>query len=412
MRFYVESHDFNGIPASELSRIFNLTDQQLADDLSSLVKQGQVSIVFGDIHPNPHIRAFPDELMDSQLAKLRTGLLTQACVYPVSKHLQTSIDYHKYEGKPYTLALALGAPQLDFKAFDLSVLEYYRNDPRYYYETDDINGSISVSDSYFESKEMAQSDQVVLQTFGFCYDACLNRAVAVFIRYLSDLTPEHQQMWKSKELTGDFILHPDYYRNAILGDWGTKISIFSAFVEELQIINAMADVMARPPLFKEDFSKNSAPREFGFLVRPTLKELNAFILLLDKMISDNISKDFFKDEVSQEYEKTRPDGRIVLHQKGSVSILDEWLHKIYRTDDWQPINEMIACFKDIRRKRQRPAHALDENVFDQEYFRQQRELIIEAYKSIRMLRLLFANSAGCKNVPISAPVFKGEIWDR
>ena len=113
-RFYIESRDFNGIPVFELTRKFDLTDQQLADDLSSLVKQGQVSIIFADIHPNPHIRAFPDEPMDSQLAKLRTGLLAQACVYPVSDHLQASIDRHKYEGKPYTLALALGAPQLDF----------------------------------------------------------------------------------------------------------------------------------------------------------------------------------------------------------------------------------------------------------------------------------------------------------
>jgi len=174
----------------------------------------------------------------------------------------------------------------------------------------------------------------------------------------------------------------------------------------------MADVMARPPLFKEDFSKNSAPREFSFLVRPTLKELNAFIHLLDKMISDNISKDFFKNEVSTEYEETRPDGRIVIHQKGTINILDEWLHRRFRTNDWQPINDMIACFKNIRRKRQRPAHAVDENFFDQEYFHQQRELIIEAYQSIRTLRLLFANSRGCENVPISESVRMGEIWDR
>jgi len=411
-RFYLESRDFNGIPVFELTRKFNRTDQQLADDLGSLVKQGHVGIVFGDIHPNPHIRAFPDEPIDGQLAKLRTGLLAQACVYPVSDRLQTIVDRHKYEGKPYTMVLALGAPQLDFRAFDLSVLEYYRNDPRYHYKTDDINGSISVSDSYLESEKMAQSDRVVLQTFGFCYDSGLNRAVAVFIRYLSDLTPEHQQIWKSKELTGNFMLHPDYYRNSILGDWGTKVSIFSAFLEELQIINNMADVMARPHLFKEDFSKNSAPREFSFLVRPTLKELNSFIHLLDKMISDNISKDFFKNEVSTEYEETRPDGRIVIHQKGTINILDEWLHRRFRTNDWQPINDMIACFKNIRRKRQRPAHAVDENFFDQEYFHQQRELIIEAYQSIRTLRLLFANSRGCENVPISESVRMGEIWDR
>jgi hypothetical protein len=384
----------------------------LAEDLGLLVKQERISVVFGDLHPNPHIKAFPDEPIDSQLAKLKTGLFIQACVYPTLDLLRTNVDHNKYEGKPYTVALALGAPQLDFRAFDLSVLEYYRNDPRYHYETDDINGSISVRDSYFESQSMAKSDQVVLQTFGFCYDSGLNRAVAVFIRYLSDLTPEHQQIWKSKELTGNFTLHPDYYRNTILGDWGPKVSIFSAFLEELQIINNMAGVMGRPPLFKVDFSKNIAPREFSFLVRPTLKELNTFIHLLDKMISENISKDFFKNEVPMECEKTRPDGRIVIHQKGTINLLDEWIHRRFRTSDWQPINDMITSFKNIRRKRQRPAHALDENIFDQEYFRQQRELIIEGYKAIRTLRLLFANSRGCEKVPISEPVRLGEIWDR
>ena len=73
---------------------------------------------------------------------------------------------------------------------------------------------------------MTESDQVFLQTFGFCYDANLNRAVAVFVHYLSDLTPEHQQIWKAKELTGEYTLHPDYYRNSILGQWDEKISIF------------------------------------------------------------------------------------------------------------------------------------------------------------------------------------------
>ena len=82
------------------------------------------------------------------------------------------------------------------------------------------------------------------------------------------------------------------------------------------------------------------------------------------------------------------------------------------TNDWQPIDDAIACFKEIRRKRQRPAHAIDENTFDQIYFHQQRDLIIKAYESIRTLRLLLTNCRGCKNAPISEEVLLGDIWDR
>ena len=78
--------------------------------------------------------------------------------------------------------LAQGAAQLEFRAFDLSVLEFYRNDPRYHYTTDDIHGSISVRQ---EHSGLRDSDQVFLQTFGYCYDEDVNRAVAVFLRYLA-----------------------------------------------------------------------------------------------------------------------------------------------------------------------------------------------------------------------------------
>jgi hypothetical protein len=254
-RFYTESSDFNGIPASRLAAKFNLSDKELAERLIPLIEEGYVSIVFGDIHPNPHIRALPDESAETQTAKLSTSLLKQACVYPLPTHLQEIVNPQNYEGKPYTLSLALGTPQLEFRPFDLSVLEYYRNDPRYYYANDDIRGSISVDDAYLESGDMPKSDQTVLQSFGFCYDSHLNRAVAVFVRHLADLSPQHQQVWKAKELKGNYLLHPEYYRNTILGDWGEKISIFEAFLEELRTINRMAEAMSRPHLFKQDFSE-------------------------------------------------------------------------------------------------------------------------------------------------------------
>jgi len=248
-----------------------------------------------------------------------------------------------------------------------------------------------------------------LETFGFCHDEDMNRAVAVYVRYLADLSPEHQQMWKAKELEGDYTLHPDYYRNTIIGDWGERISVFDAFIEELQIINKMAQAMGREPLFRDDFAEER-PREFGFLVRPTLKEFNDFVHLLDKMISENINTDFFQNEVPYEDEVVRRDGKVEVRPRGTLTILHRWIQKHYRTDDWEPINEMIETFKEVRKKRQKPAHAIDQNVFDQDYFHKQRALMIRAYEAVRTLRLLFANHPQAGEVEVHKVLQEGRIW--
>ncbi len=58
-------------------------------------------------------------------------------------HLEAVVDRAAYRDTPYTLALKLGEAQLAFRPFDLSVLEFYRNDPRYHYSNDDIGGWIA-----------------------------------------------------------------------------------------------------------------------------------------------------------------------------------------------------------------------------------------------------------------------------
>jgi hypothetical protein len=408
--FYLDSHDFNGMPAMELASKLNLDHENLIKGLSSLIEDETASVVFGDIHPNPHIRAFPDEAKYDQIAKLSTPKLDHACVYPLPKHLEKVVHRSEYEGSPFTLSLALGTPQLAFRAFDLSVLEHYRNDPRYYYSNNDVLGSISVHDEYFRSNQMAESDQVLLQTFGFCYDSDFNRGVAAFMRYLSRLSPAHQQIWKAKELSGDYRLHPDYFRISILGEWGEKISIFTAFIEEIKVINAIAEAMGRAHLFRNEFSQGQKPREFSFLVRPTLGEFNDFVLLLDKMISENISKDFLRNEVPDEYEELRGNGKVLVRPKGTLTMLDEWIHQYFCTDDWDPPNRMLRAFREIRRKRQRPAHAIDENVSDQKYFHDQRELMMRAYEGMRTLRLMLADYAQVDNIKIHSYVQDGRIW--
>jgi len=294
------------------------------------------------------------------------------------------------------------------------VLEFYRNDPRYFYESNDISGFISVKDKYYRSGRMEERDQVLLQSFGFSYDQDFNRAVAVYLRYLADLSPEHQQIWKAKELTGDYRLHPDYFCTTIIGDWGECVPIFDAFILKLWIINQMAGAMGRPPLFRQDFGKygENKPKKLGFLIRPTLEEFNSFVLLLDKMLSDNINKEFFRNEVPYVTEIKRKDGKIQVQNRGTLQILDHWVRKYIRPEHWEPWDESIEILRKIRKMRQKPAHAIDENIFDQQYFKDQRELIINAYTAIRTLRMMLENHPAVKAADIEIPDWlrEGKIW--
>jgi len=247
---------------------------------------------------------------------------------------------------------------------------------------------------------MRESDQVILQTFGFAYNEGMERAVAVFLDYLARLSPEHQQIWRAQMLEGDYRLHPDYYRSSIMGEWPGGVSIFLAFVEELHQINEMARLMGRPPLFKRDFRGQDRPRSFAFLVRPTLKEFSDFVHLLDKTLSENINRDFFQNEVA--IDETE--------QPGSLTILERWLDQSVRFPDPQSMKDMILTFKEIRRMRQRPAHAVEEDCFDQTYFKQQRQLMEKAYGAIRTLRLILSNHPKVRRYKVPEHLQTGTIW--
>ncbi|MCU0917351.1 MAG: AAA family ATPase, partial [Planctomycetes bacterium] len=301
--FYLKSGDYNGMPVSLLVERYG--EMNVRDWLSELISEGLISVVFGDYHPNPHIKALPSEPESEQLGKLNTRLFQRACVYPNGKHLSEVIDHAAFAGRPFDFCLALGEPQLIHKSFDLSILEAYRNDPRYYYTCDDIHGQISVVDEFSRTDTMKASDQVFLETFGFSFDEAGHLHVAAFLRYLSKLSPEHQQVWSSKHVSGETYLHPDYYRTSIIGDWPERLSLYQAVLLEMKTINEICAAIGRAPLFKDDYAENRRPRAFGYLLRPTLKEYNDFIHLLDKMLSENISREFFKDDVSFESEEQR-----------------------------------------------------------------------------------------------------------
>jgi hypothetical protein len=412
--FYLNSGDFNGILALQLADRLKKRWEHIKPVVAALIANELIGILDENTDVNPAIIRVGFEPREVQISKLDNSNLQHVYIYPRTAHLKSVVKPSGYIGRPYVLELALGHPQLSFRSFDLSVLEFYRNDPRYTYENRDIDGYICVRDEFYRSAHMAEKDQVLLQSFGFSFDKNGNRAVAVFLRYLADLSPEHQQIWKAKELSEPHELHPDYFRYSILGDWGERFPIFVAFAVEMHLLNRMAKAMGRPNLFRKDFGEHgeNKPSRFTFLVRPTLEEFNQFVLLLDQMLSDNLNKDFFRHDVPLEWEEERADGKIVVRAKGTLTILDDWLRNCFKTPDWTPWDESLKSLRAIRQLRQKPAHAVNENVFDQKYIQDQRELMRRAYSALRVLRSIFAKHRDVRAACIEVPDWleKGLIW--
>jgi len=406
----LKSRDFNGFPIYTL--LGKLPKDVVRLSLTNLLGEKLIDLVFGDIHPNPHIKAFKSESISTQIDKLNSPLFEQACVYPSKYYLEHVVDKSKYFGCPYTLELKLGNPALVFRSFDLTILEVYRNDPRYIYKNDDIRGWISVRDEYFENDNMAEKDQVLLEHFGFSFNENMDKAVAVFLCDLAKLSPEHQHIWKAKEISnGIYKLHPDYFRNSILGEFSDGISIFEAFLHEMKIINQMAQAIEKTKLFREDYIDNK-PNGFSFLVRPTLKEFNDFIHLLDKIFSDNICKGYFTNRVIFDEEIQRPDGKIIVQPKGTIKLFEEWLLTTCDVGNHDMLSSFFTVFKKIRRLRQQPAHTINDDVFDQKYYHEQREIMKNAYESIRALRGIISVHPLVIAASIKIPDFleNGKIW--
>lgn len=415
--FYVNSGDFNGMHITSLGENF----KEIRPELRKLLEEKKIILNFGDRHPNPHILAFEPESIEEQIEKLGKlkiekpeyrdhGILriqtnsVSCCVYPSRNYLQSKVDRDKYKDRPFTLLLALGEPQLSYRGFNLRVLEFYRNDPRYSFDTNDIQGHISSK----SDESIPRQDDTFLQTFGFAYDREVkNRYVAVYLRYLSDLTPEHQQRWKLEEFTGETFLHPDYARTSA-GHWPERESMFVAFCEEIRIINEIANMISGKPLFRKAYNRENKPRKFGFLTRPTREEYENFVHLLDKMIADNLNRDFFEDKVSLTFLEEK-DGVTTKKQKGTISLLKEWLGEV-KLDDPSPFIEMIEDFQSIHNERHPVAHRVGDDEWDNKYFCKQRELMMKAYGAIRTLRLILANHPRAKKVKVPDWLFDGKIW--
>lgn len=397
---YLGSRDFNGLPLRAFA-----PDAMFVDDVLLLIRARAIDLVRGDRHENPHIKAFPADAVDEQLRKIDQGGLGHGCLYPTPDLLSKRVNPNDYVGRPYTLELALGACQLDFRPFDMVSLEFYRNDPRYRYDVDDIQGRI-----IYDEKYLGTGLDPLLLSFGFCHSQPdLRRAVAALLRYLNKLEPDQQVHWRRHQLPGEFRLHPGF-ENAINGNWTLGLSIFDAFLEEKNQINIISGLIGRPPLFRTA-KPEKRPVGFGFLIRPTQREFRAFTLQLDQFLGDDINADFFT-ELDKVVRGTSDNGQPMVQPKGTISLLKEWLDKAVSLHDPSVSVEIISNLRRIRQLRQKPAHKHEEDLFDDRFLAEQRDLIIAAYATVRNLRLIFQLHPAAKAHAVPSWLLTEHIWTR
>jgi hypothetical protein len=142
---YLNSQDFNGISVLRLADRLKKPLQDVKAIVATLIETEVVGILDTRSDVNPAIIGLGFEPKEEQLKKLDRQALDHVYVYPRPTHLESVVDPAQYSSRPYVLDLALGQPQLSFRSFDLSVLEFYRNDPRYTSENRDIDGYIRLA---------------------------------------------------------------------------------------------------------------------------------------------------------------------------------------------------------------------------------------------------------------------------
>jgi hypothetical protein len=388
--FFLTSSDFNGILLSELAEELGMPWPDTRKPISSLLQEGKISLSFTSHTGNPHLKRLPDIPIPEQQAKLTAEEPHTICAYPSAAVIRAAGDLSGYDTRPFTRRLALAEAQLMPVFFDLDVLEQYFRDPRYDFNFYDLAGTISITTEHYQSSAVQERDKVLLQSFGIGYDSERNRVVVVFLRYLSDLSPEHQQIWNAHVISDVCTMNSDYARASIYGAWPEYHSAYQAFLREQTELNVLALLIGKPPLFRETF-EDRRPAGFSPMLRPTRKNFHDFVHLLDKLLSENLNLDFFRGDVPLETYRRRSDGTTEVLRKGTLQLLEHWLSAGYRTADGEDIaREVVAPLREIRALRQKPAHALDGDVYDRTYPRRQDELLGKAVRTLTQLRLMLS----------------------
>jgi hypothetical protein len=279
--------------------------------------------------------------------------------------------------------MAKGRGTLELAYFGFDVLEQYRNDPRYHFQYSDFGVNMSIGDDAYLDDEEPDRDKVSLSHVGFAYDLSkydaadpnspITRRVAVFYGDLASLTPEHQQRWNSYQIPADG-LHPHpVWWSAQMGEWPDGIGPFEKLFSELKNINELWQRTWNELLFLH----SRRPTDFGWILRPSQREWDDFILQLDKLLSDNMRHDAL---TAASAPRENPSGEYL----GSLNRLAAFMEDKRVSKD--AIGNILKPLRDVRSARQKPAHALRANIADKTFVHRQVYVLEDVNCSLAELR--------------------------
>ncbi|HSS03703.1 MAG TPA: hypothetical protein VLK89_00765 [Solirubrobacterales bacterium] len=376
---YRASGDFNGF-------YIGPSNSDLFAPAIALTQAGLVQVVSEKDYPNPHIRPWPSKRsLEEQVRSINelTNSDYGLCLYPTPTALEKHPVPDAYPEEPYRQAMANGRGTLEQAFFRFDVLEQYRNDPRFEFSFSDSGCDVVVSDQIYRDDNELEHDKIIMDHIGFAYDLSgynvedvsspIIRRVCAFYGDLAKLTSVHQRRWQTYEVSADGLSpHPVWWMQQ-MGHFGDGLGPFERFMAELKAINELSERALGEPLF----ANTKRPREFGWILRPSQQEWDAFIQLLDKMLSENLRSSVLTAAGAP---KQNSEGQ-PLGSLGRLAALMEG-KGIRKT----LVGEVLAPLREVRKARSKPAHALRENIDDRSFVHRQVDLIERVSQSLTQLR--------------------------
>jgi len=377
---YLKSGDFNGL------HLHTDVDPALVEVAKRLVADGKLQVMVSEVdYPNPHIRPWPSRrTIESQIESLDelAGAGYGVVLYPTPLALKGVRVPARLQGHPFGAAMAKGRGTLELAYFSFDVLEPYRNDPRYHFRYWDFGVDMGIGDEAYLDETELERDKVLLSHLGFAYDLSgyvrtdvntpIVRRVAAFYGDLAKLTPEHQQRWQSYQMADDGLEpHPAWWMTQ-MGHWPDGIGPFDHLFLELENLNALWTGGFGESLFKH----TDRPQDFGWLLRPSQREWDEFIVQLDKVLSDNIRHDGLDAAGAPRKEKND-------QSLGSLSRLAAFMEANGISE--VVVKDLMRPLREIRQARQKPAHALRTNITDKTFVHRQVALLEDLNDALREL---------------------------
>ncbi|PKH42159.1 hypothetical protein SAMN05192575_107148 [Nocardioides alpinus] len=376
-KFFVDSGDFNGLVVGESTK--------LHENAVGLINDGLVQLVTNTDYVNIHIRPWlrgDVERQVEELADVAAGG-NSGCLYPTAKAMAALHPELSDAERPFReRLLQAGGGTLDVAYFELTAVEGYLNDPDFEFVLGD--SGFRFADAPWLTDDLDYDNLTLLKEAGFAYDRTVDplgpepikRYWAALLCDLAELPPLHQQRIRTYELTNpgpEVIPHPIWWRR-MMGHWPEHIGPFTRILTEMNAINELWTLAFGADLF----TSTVRPQNWGWLLRPSTREWEGFVLTTCKLLLDGISS---AGLAAANAPKRNDNGDSL----GSLMRLQELM--VRQTAHLElNVPQALAPLHEVRLERQKPAHKTNQNLRDPLILNHQRDLLGRLGSAIGCIR--------------------------